>query len=205
VNVTTSERGTWKAQIINLESRLFCGSCNSGWMSQLENETKPVVEPMIHALDRVRLDEGAQLTLARWAHKTALALFAWNDPTRLPADLYRLFWHHGVPRGGVWISACNDRPENVGRYSVVGAAITPPGQPPAKTNWYQADFTLGHIAFRVGEWIGDEDAHVSDHRIWHAWPRIWPVNQAIVEWPPRRVLSAEDLDTLFESLTPPSS
>lgn len=46
--------------------RCVCQKCNNGWMSELENEIKPVLAPMINGY-RTLLTPDEQMTLARWA------------------------------------------------------------------------------------------------------------------------------------------
>jgi hypothetical protein len=49
-----------------------CGSCNNGWMSDLENTVRPFMTDMVHRGERVLLSEERQLALVRWAVKTAM-------------------------------------------------------------------------------------------------------------------------------------
>ena len=59
--------------------RCVCEGCNNGWMSQLENQVKPILTPLMngHAFD---LDLDDQLTLARWV--CLLSLIHISEPTR---------------------------------------------------------------------------------------------------------------------------
>lgn len=94
----------------------FCANCNSGWMSNLERETIPILEPMILFEDfrrTIGLSPRDQAILARWAYKTTLVLdFAFPDqPTWIPtswyADFYRRRW---PPNRGVviWVTTYGD-------------------------------------------------------------------------------------------------
>jgi hypothetical protein len=75
-------------------SRAFCRSCNSGWMSQLEEHVRPVLEPLMHGRTRW-LSPDDQRLLAFWATKTVLAFQTIeDDSTRFAepsvySDLYR--------------------------------------------------------------------------------------------------------------------
>jgi hypothetical protein len=48
-----------------------CRQCNNGWMSRLENETRPILRPLMHGED-CHLNSSQVLTLAQWALKTAI-------------------------------------------------------------------------------------------------------------------------------------
>ncbi len=48
-----------------------CVGCNSGWMSRLETETKPILAPLMDDLS-LPLNGRHQFTLAKWAMKTSM-------------------------------------------------------------------------------------------------------------------------------------
>ena len=53
--------------------KVVCYLCNNEWMSGMETAAQPVLTAMFNARSSsVVLDEAAQLTLARWAFKTAV-------------------------------------------------------------------------------------------------------------------------------------
>jgi hypothetical protein len=66
---------THKASVLNIITRAVCRDCNTGWMSRLETEAKPVILALNEAAR-----EGTALLLARpqarvvarWAQKTAM-------------------------------------------------------------------------------------------------------------------------------------
>jgi hypothetical protein len=62
------EPRTWPGAEIT--SKHFCKACNSGWMSVLEEQAKPIITPLLAAL-AVQLDASDQHVLARWSIKTA--------------------------------------------------------------------------------------------------------------------------------------
>lgn len=57
----------------NITVRRVCSDCNSGWMSDLEMTTKPLLLPWIDG-NRTRLDYVQQEIIATWAIKTAMML-----------------------------------------------------------------------------------------------------------------------------------
>lgn len=68
---TTHERSYHAKKVAAQEAKVVCGDCNHGWMSDLEDEAKPILVPMITG-NRTRLDYKAQLVIAHWAIKTAM-------------------------------------------------------------------------------------------------------------------------------------
>ena len=57
---------------------VVCRDCNSGWMSQLEEQVKPFLGPMMQGIE-TRLDERAQKLLARWIDKTIM-IYEFESP-----------------------------------------------------------------------------------------------------------------------------
>src|SRR5215831_18384770 len=75
-----SQLGEWPLTQPRLVVKWLCGSCKNGWMSQLEAQTKPIVESSLDG-NRNAIETSAQSTLSRWAVKTAMILEA-LDPNR---------------------------------------------------------------------------------------------------------------------------
>jgi hypothetical protein len=65
---------SWKSRTA-FQVKRVCQTCNNGWMSQLENEVKPLFEAILRgALTNITIQ--AQSTIAVWAMKTAMVLEA---------------------------------------------------------------------------------------------------------------------------------
>jgi len=78
--------GTWRF----VEGRV-CRTCNTGWLSDLENDVRPGLEVLIKNAGRlIALTRAQRLLLARWAAKTAF-LIANVSPFKRP-----------VPPGHLW-------------------------------------------------------------------------------------------------------
>jgi hypothetical protein len=60
-----------------LEFKGVCQNCNNGWMSVLEDDTSPILTPMI-TNESVRLDSAQRLQLTQWTMKCAM-LFEFID------------------------------------------------------------------------------------------------------------------------------
>ena len=63
----------WEASELNLKSRVVCGQCNSGWMSQLDgSEAKPILRHLIVDLGPRQLPIRWLISLALFGFKTAV-------------------------------------------------------------------------------------------------------------------------------------
>ncbi len=56
-----------------LRIRTVCETCNNGWMSRLEQDTIPVLKPLLADLS-IRLSSEEQILLATWALNTGMVL-----------------------------------------------------------------------------------------------------------------------------------
>jgi hypothetical protein len=105
--------GIWRASKPRLPVKWVCASCNSGWMSRLENRAKPVIESILD--EKVTsLSVSAQAILARWSVKTVMVLEA-IDPNRpwfySEDDRQSMRASLSIPaRTSVWIAKCIDQP-----------------------------------------------------------------------------------------------
>jgi hypothetical protein len=62
---------SWRAGKYPLRTGCVCQKCNNGWMSDLENQTKPIIERFFLEKE-VALDPSNQTTLAIWTCKNAM-------------------------------------------------------------------------------------------------------------------------------------
>src|SRR5205823_423049 len=88
-----------------------CAQCNSGWLSRLEQESSPILQPLIQGLDDyVFLTLREQRQIALWATKTAMVVDQTQADPLIPfTQRSRLRTHRAIPRGTrVWIGACEE-------------------------------------------------------------------------------------------------
>jgi hypothetical protein len=73
---------SWKGAMSEWKVKDVCAKCNSGWLSRLESEARPIILRLLEetALPR-NLTSTEQETLARWAYKTALVVERMNLET----------------------------------------------------------------------------------------------------------------------------
>ncbi len=89
-----------------------CKDCNTGWMHGLEDDTKPILTPMIEGKAR-KLSVADQRVLFAWASKTALNFAFWSEssfrspvPAHLAHDLYaRRDTREPTEHVGIWVTA----------------------------------------------------------------------------------------------------
>ncbi len=73
----------------NYVSRKVCNECNNGWMSQLEDEVKPLLTCLVSA-DRTASSLSGQErnTIARWAYKTSFMLLSGQTEIAAPWEKF---------------------------------------------------------------------------------------------------------------------
>src|SRR5207249_4087328 len=76
-----------------------CVRCNTGWMSDLEDDTKPILSPLIYPREKrdVRLTPDEQIILAAWLWKIAI-LHADLSPEKYFTRAEReVLWRGDIP------------------------------------------------------------------------------------------------------------
>ena len=63
----------WDVWQPELKVRRVCRECNNGWMSRLESQSQPTLQPLLSGQSH-SLTSGEQATVALWAVKTAMVL-----------------------------------------------------------------------------------------------------------------------------------
>lgn len=89
---------TWPVkEVASHTVAVVCKPCNEGWMSQLETQVRPLIEPMILG-QTATLTSDQQITVATWAAlKTAVFEHVWTDQPVLTAQDRRLIMDHNMP------------------------------------------------------------------------------------------------------------
>lgn len=101
---TVRER-EWQQRTYQECAHLLCRRCNNGPLSQLEELTKPVLEPLLHGAD-VELGRDMQRALAAWAVKTIAMLEHGQGapwPALMPAAEVSYVVEHGEPSENVLV------------------------------------------------------------------------------------------------------
>ncbi len=195
-----------------LRSRCVCRNCNSGWMSKLEQEMKPIVDSILDEQLKA-LDVSSQAVIAVWATKTAMALEAlYPEREFFYSEIERQYMRaaRAIPeRTSIWIAKCVNQP-NI--YSAGKDLHTAPGDDGVKA--YVTTMAFGSLAFQVVSIrtlanLPREIPITYDSRE-GPWDNIllqvWPIIPYSQQWPPSYGLDGGwGLDVLTERLSPVNS
>lgn len=201
--------GNWPTPKPRHRVKRLCKDCNCGWMSRLENEAKPVLESILDE-KLAAIGTSAQLTIARWAAKTAMVLET-VDSNRawFYAESERLLMRETqtIPqRTSVWIAKCVDHP-NI--YSAAKDLRTAPGDDGVHA--FATTMGFGSLALQV---LGIKTPakiaanvaityDVSDGPWDQTLVQVWPPSQNPLVWPPQYGLADElGLEALTERFNP---
>lgn len=195
----------WKSQKPEQKVKYVCGTCNNGWMSQLESRTKPIVEDIFRS-QPLDLDSVSQLTLATWSVKSAMVFEALR-PTRswffLEEEREDLMSHLQIPDWThVWIARCINY-QGVFTSGVDLGGVTNVSSDRIKG--YVTTLGFGPLAIQVLNFRfampTDPKAKIKLDRpaspLDAAILSIWPPEVQLVNWPPSSGLSGEsDLEAM---------
>lgn len=185
-----------------LTVKRVCKPCNEGWMSRLEEDSTPILDPMI-AGKSVTLSLVNQLQVATWATKTAMT-FEGLDPethvttTKEERHLLRDDLHRRPPANTrVWLSAYSgSAPLQYFRVWAWRENHVQDERPIA----YCATFQLGALLIRV---LGSPTSNywsVQNQGTPNAiYVPCFPMGSGPVDWPPPRPLDDEGLRAFVAS------
>lgn len=177
------DHGPQPVRLIPVVTNSVCRLCNNTWLSVLENDTRPILEPMLFA-DRAALNPDEQRILATWAFKTALMLDLAGDQ-QIAVGFHREFAiARQPPRDAlVWIGGYMGPMAVVALEQALQLGAPDDELPKALVS----TFTVGRCLFQVAQHFTRGGWELKDtrpiarglHRIWQ--PRGWAV-----EWPRRQ-------------------
>lgn len=215
--------GTFVREYTGLRVKLpgVCVSCNTGWMSRLENTVKPWLSPAIRG-EEIVLAMPQQRVVAFWAAKTALlyelAMRKRRAAMPLPDSNLRWIYEHRndqkpIPGSFVWLAALD--PDNTSahdkeRYTVsdqVTSSLRHDGKG-SGSDWafanYLVTFTIGCLVVQVFGQDFSDDTHSPDGRplailfppssIESFQVRLWPRPDHVVIWPAPNTLTTITLN-----------
>lgn len=186
-------RPTRVARVFDIVLRAVCTSCNNGWLSSIEGHARNVIGPAM-AGERVEWNAEEQKLATVWAIKTALLLELAERHLRgagiAPAEHFaHLFATREPPPGSMcWMAAVDAKGKDI-LWSRV-TTVDPLEGPPARG--YFATVAVGYLVLHVFGWVWDashagERPTVSPVVPAHLRPalvRLWPIEMAIVRFPP---------------------
>ena len=170
--------------------RIVCGECNNGWMSRLQNETKPILLPMVlgetTTLNRKQLE-----TLGAWVTMFSMVAEFKSDDVRriaISAEQRGRFMEHRKPppEFKIWIGSY-DRQLLKGVYF---HNVLPVGDVPKTADGYPLPNTQT-TSMTAGKFYAHlisstQRGIVRKQRISTA-PvlQLWPIENSLIDWPPR--------------------
>jgi hypothetical protein len=167
-----------------------CGTCNNGWMSDLETQNKPLIGCLLQDIS-TPLDSSHQSTLALWTLKTAMVLDSVDTRSRSlfyeRSECEKLRLSSTIPeQTAIWIG------QYIGSdLSLDGAdlGLTIP-EVPINLTGHVTTILVGHLAIQI------LSLHVLEHKNRKItvnpnpgqWDdlllNIWPIGTRPVTWPP---------------------
>jgi hypothetical protein len=199
---TGEEQVFKRSKTFALISRKVCGSCNSGWLSQLEERVRPLMA-CFASNTPVKLDAEEQAELALWSVTAALIAMS-NDPDAVdfadPAIAQGAFRERQpAEETNIWLGANSH----------------------GEMGWFRAhSLNLAHAPAHTGTWGATISVGYSViHMVFHGLPnqrmrlrreaqrslrRIWTPRE-YVAWPPPLRMRPRDLTPLAHVIAEQSS
>jgi len=192
-----------------LKVKVVCAGCNNGWMSDLENRAKAIVEPLIDETTTL-IDSEGRLILAEWAVKTSMVFEALRSSgpyvfTEEERTLIRQ--SRGLPRfTTVWIAKCVGSSGPYCSASDLGGTVVGSD---VDASAYVTTMAFGPLAIQVlrASVPGADSAKsiTADIRPgpWNDVAiRVWPTSR-VAPWPPRVALAGDEgLEAFAERWSP---
>ena len=184
-------QNSWRAGKYPLRTGNVCKNCNNGWMSDLENRVKPIIERFF--LDeQVSLDECDQTTLAIWICKNAMVYETLRQKaswffTSQERESFRESFH--IPtQTSIWLAKSDGF---TGLFCSASDLNGITAEPPNQVKAYITTMGFGPIAIQIFNAkmskpipenitiTGDLQPGPWDQII----VQIWPISADIVSWP----------------------
>ena len=192
---TGKQREIKRAKTFALKSRKVCGTCTSGWLSQLEERVRPLMAAFAQNTPMI-LDSDEQADLALWATAASLIAMSMDPEARgfahptLPCEINRR--NHPTAGMDIWLGA-NAHGES-GWFGSHSLNLRNTREAPEQGAW-GATITFGYAVIHIvchdvpNQRIRLKgDAHRSLRRIWGTGDRV--------VWPPKLVMRPHDLSPL---------
>jgi hypothetical protein len=189
----------WRVDRPVLVVKRDCRTCNNGWMSQLQDRGKPVIERLWDEA-QATLDVDDCKALSLWAVMTSMVLQTFDDQDKwLYSDCERtLMWHEQrIPSFiGIWIANCVGHTETYSQ----GRSMTGTAQDTQRQARGSAvTMAFGNLGIQILKVVPDGDTRrlkeITVGQGWGDWEniasQIWPLKGEPVNWPPPRAIRHE--------------
>jgi hypothetical protein len=159
--------------ILDAQVRRVCQGCNGGWMSQLEAQAKPLLEPMFNG-EPVTLEPDKQTVLATWTVKTLMMLDLWGaNPEAFSPAHHQQLRSGTPPSDAVVLLAFVDGPTRNAFYAY--------GQQPTERD---------RLTMNVGRFVGQVRLLAPGAAVQYgsvakrSTVQVWPLGTDPLDWPP---------------------
>jgi hypothetical protein len=203
INVTDDEyRPIWSLGSFNINKKIVCKPCNTGWMSHLEGIVRPLLADPILYGSALTMTAAQQKQVAMWAVKTGMVLESYrkDHPFKYIPDWHaRWMVEHPEPPADttVWMfgRVPDFRPEGTPDFVFTRSVGIVRKEPPHIPQAYISTFAIGHVGFQIfgaDSRLDDPPQGIEptpflqEHTI-----RLWPSPTDGVRWPPQRVMSLD--------------
>ena len=186
--------------------RVVCESCNSGWLSRLEEDVKPILIPLING-KRCGLPLDMQKTLATWAAKTAMTAEQARPRERGISQAERSWLkEHLIPPSywSVWLAGYDGESWcDLGMTQQRGRLQESPISSPKVESHYIHATTLGigRVVFLVVGTMWKPAPEVFSRFDGKGLFRIWPSLPRSILWPPNDILGDPQVNALANILS----
>jgi hypothetical protein len=201
-HVVGGESHTWERPSLNEKTRVACGTCNNGRMSEIDNEAKPILRQLIINLRPRQISIGQLISIAAFGFKSAVVAdqmgkggnpmftkaerYAFRETLRLPSGLF------------MWIGTL----DSYNHGSFKNRHLAPHTRGPNDFSLYAFTYGAGHFVMQlaVARWA-TRDAKRSDVILleqrseWFSRSApFWPPIYGAIAWPLRDYLTRHTLD-----------
>lgn len=188
----------WTSPSLNMKGKVVCGTCNNGWMSELEqHHAKPAMKDLILDNKAALLSPDRLKSIAYFAFKSAViadCLMPERDPFFPAATRHRFASSLEIPRNvQMWLAAFKE-----GRQGFFRAVYhNTPTDLKRGFELYTHTFGAGYFIFQLvaSRWMGTRisSSHrpaVTQGKGWNKFSiPFWPLSGESIFWPPNKQFS----------------
>jgi hypothetical protein len=188
---------TWSKQNPDLKVRCVCKTCNSGWMSRMDNDVKEMATPMVLGYETHMTAAGARF-FASWTFKTALvADHLQAQPVVEPQVAKRFYERPEAPDDvRVWVGYTEPPQPTAGVFNTAqtifssdvtsGVTVQAVGYS-VDSNVYLCLGQVGHMLFLVLTLLREIpfDWHPNAASRIDYLCSVWPAEREVI-WPPKK-------------------
>ena len=195
-----THRRNRQGSVLTKRLRCVCETCNSGWMSMIEEACIPVMTPLIVG-NKCTLDLDDQKLVAIW---TALKLFIAEKgvaqrqlSTQNERALF-MNWRTFPPKLKIWIGRCGQGGWESGFWRSVDTIGLPGHEPrPSSPNIQTITIGFGDLLIHARQSKAHIDVELKGKDFFY---QIWPPEATTITWPPKGRLTQQQASRIADVL-----